>query len=208
MAESHCGGSTSGGDGTEGCHIAEHFGEGSLGLYDACAGAACLHAFYLAATLVEVTDYVAHALFGGDNLYLEDRLEEYGACLFGSLLEGLDSAELERELVGVDGVERAVDYSHLEAIEWVSCEHAVLHSGLEALLNRGDEFLGNVTALNLVDKLECSFEFVVGGLNAYDDVGKFTATTGLLLEYLAEFDGLGDGFFVSNLGTTLVALYP
>ena len=54
--------------------------------------------------------------------------------------------------------------------------------------------LGNVTALNLVYKLERAFEIVVGGFYAYDDVGKLTTTTGLLLEHFAEFYRLSDGF--------------
>ena len=71
-----------------------------------------------------------------------------------------------------------------------------------------DEFLRNVTALNLVDELEVALEAFVNGLYAYDDIGKLTTTTGLLLEYFAKLNGLGDCFLVGNLGTTLVALLP
>ena len=189
VRERHGAGGAARGDGTQGCNVAEHLGQRSLGFHDAGTAAACFHAFHLSAALVKVTDHVAHALLGGNNLYLEDGLQKHGACLFGSFLECLDGAELKRELVGVNRVERAVDHGHFQTVKRISGENAVLHCGLETLLDRGNVFLGNVTALNFVNKLERAFEIVVGGFNADDDVGKLTATTGLLLEYLAEFYG-------------------
>ena len=104
-------------------------------------------------------------------------------------------------------MERTVDYSHLQVFYRIAGKHTVLHCGLEALLDRGDELLGDVTALNLVDKLEVALEAFVNRLYAYDDIGKLTATTGLLLEYLAEFNRLGDGFLVGYLRTALVTFY-
>ncbi len=86
VAEGHCGCGATRSDCTEGGHITEHFGQRSLGLYDAGTAAACLHAFDLTATLVKVTDHVTHALLGGYNLYFEDGLEKHGTGLFGGFL--------------------------------------------------------------------------------------------------------------------------
>ena len=123
------------------------------------------------------------------------------------MLERLDSAELERELVGVDGVEATVKESHLKLLYRIACEDPILHGILEALLNCGDILLGHITALNLVNKLEAALEALVDGLDADDDVGELTTATGLLLECLAKLDGLGDSLLVGNLRTALVALY-
>ena len=104
-------------------------------------------------------------------------------------------------------MERTVDYSNLEVLYGEAGEYTVLHSCSEALLDRGDEFLGNVTTLDFINKLEVAFEAFVLRFNPNNDVGELTTTTGLLLEYFAEFDRTCDCFLVSNLGTTLVALY-
>ncbi len=207
MREAHCRSRTTRCDGTEGCHIAEHFGQRSLSLDDTGAGTAGFHAFYLATTLVKVGDNVAHGFLGGYDLYLHDRFEEDRAGLFASLLEGLDGTEFERKLVGVDRVERTVENSNLEVFYGEAGEDAVLHSRSEALLDGGDKLLGDVAALDFVDKFEVAFETFVDGLYAYDDVCELTTAACLLLEYFAELDGTCDSFLVCNLGTALVALY-
>ena len=74
-------------------------------------------------------------------------------------------------------MERTVDKSDLEVFYGEAGKNTVLHSGLETFLDRGNKFLGNVTALNLVYKLKIAFEAFVNGLYAYNDVGKFTTTT-------------------------------
>ena len=135
MRERHCRSGTAAGNCTQRSHITEHFGKRSLCLDNACARTACFHAFNLAAAFVQVRDDIAHRLFGCDNLDLHDRFEEHGTGLLGSFLECLDSAKLERQLVGVDRVERTVENSNLEVLYREAGENAVLHSRLEALLD-------------------------------------------------------------------------
>ena len=101
-------------------------------------------------------------------------------------------------------MERTVDDCNLELIYGEAGEHTVLHSCGETFLDRGDEFLGNVTALDFIDKLEVSFEAFVNWFYTNDDIGELTAATGLLLEHLAKLYRLGDSFLVSNLRTALV----
>ena len=204
----HGAGSTAGSDGTESRHIAEHFCQGHEGLHDAGTAAAAFHAFYLTTALVQVTDHVTHVLFGRNHFELHDGLHEAGASLRASVLVSLESGDFERELIGVHGVERTVEEFDLEAVQGEATEHTALHSVLEALLYRGDEFLGDVTASHLVLELQAAFlEVFVYGTYVHDDVGELTATTGLLLVNFAEVHRLGDGFLVVYLGLTLVALY-
>ena len=70
------------------------------------------------------------------------------------MLEGLDGAELEGELVGVHGVEATVEQRNLEALHGISGKHTVLHRCLETLLYAGDtplaEMFGYVTALRTI----------------------------------------------------------
>ena len=102
-------------------------------------------------------------------------------------------------------MERTIDQGHLQAVHRIATEHTVLHGALEALLNRGDEFLRNVTTLNLVDELESALLVVfIYRTNIDDDVGKLTATTALLLVNLTEVNSLGDGLLVVNLRLALV----
>ena len=102
-------------------------------------------------------------------------------------------------------MERTVEQFYLEAVEGIAAEHTALHGVLKALLNRGDEFLRNVTASHLVHELQAAFlEVFVYGTYVHDDIGKLTATTRLLLVDLAEVDSLRDGFLIVNLRLTLV----
>ena len=86
----------------------------------------------------------------------------------------------------------------------IASEDTIFHSCGEAFLDAGDELLGDVTTLNFVHELEAAFKAFINGLNAHDDVGEFTATTGLLLEHFAKLNGLGDGFFICYLRTALI----
>ena len=103
-------------------------------------------------------------------------------------------------------MERPVFQPHPQAVYFETGQRPVLHGFAEALLHRGDVFLGNVTAFNLVDKLQAGLAFF-GRLHGEDDIGEFTASTGLLLVHLAVVATAGDGFFVLYLGLALVYLY-
>ena len=203
----HGAGGTTGGDGTESGYVTEHFGEGNLSLHDASTAAAAFHAFHLSATLVQVTNHVTHVFFGSNHLKFHDGLHEDGTCLRASILVCLQSGDFEGELVRVHGVERTVKKFNLEAVKRIATEDTALHGVFKAFLNRGNEFLGDVTAGHLVLELQATFlEVFVHGTHVHDDVSELTTTTGLLLVNLAEVDGLGDGFLVVHLGLTLVIM--
>ena len=105
-------------------------------------------------------------------------------------------------------MERTVGEDNLEVCHRIATEYATLHSVLEALLYRGDEFLRNVTTLNLVDELEVALLIIcVLRTDCNDDVSELTTTTRLLLVNLAELYRLCNCLLVVNLGLTLVTLY-
>ena len=87
----------------------------------------------------------------------------------------------------------------------------ILHGCLEALLDRGDELLRNVTTLHLVDELQTAIlldvPIVINRTNVNDDVSELTATTRLLLVNLTiTHNSLRDSLLIVNLGLTLVTL--
>ena len=207
MRELHAGGCTTGGDGTQCGYITEHLAQGHFGFHDTCAGASGIHTLYLTTTLRQVANDITHVLFGGYHLYLHDRLHQGRFRLHASVLERHLCADFERQLVRVNGVERTIDNGYFEFLQRIASEHTGLHSGLEALLDRGDIFLRNVTTLHLVHELQCSLELGVTRLYANNHIGELTATTGLLLVGLAQLNGLRDSLTVCHLRTTLVALY-
>ena len=105
-------------------------------------------------------------------------------------------------------MEASVQKLHLQAVKRESTKHTTLHGRLKALLNRGNELLGDVTASNLVLKLQATlFVVLIHGTDIDDNVCKLTAATGLLLVNLTEVDSLGDSLFIVNLGLALVAFY-
>ena len=105
-------------------------------------------------------------------------------------------------------MERTIEQLNLKAVHREATKNTTLHSILEALLYRRNEFLRNVTAGNLVDKLQATlFEVLVNRTNINDNVCKLTTTTGLLLVNLAEVNRLRNGLFVVNLRLTLITFY-
>ena len=105
-------------------------------------------------------------------------------------------------------MERTVKKFNLEAVKRIATEDTALHGVFKAFLNRGNEFLGDITAGHLVLELQATFlEVFVHGTHVHDDVSELTTTTGLLLVNLAEVDSLGDGFFVVHLRLALVTFH-
>ena len=202
VGELHGGVGATGGDGAESRDIAKHLFEGDFGVN-------CLNADFgvdaleHAAAAVEVAGDISDIGVGGENFELHDGFEEHGSCLAASFLEADLGADLEGELVGVDGMEGSVDDFDLEAVEGIACEYAVLHGFFETFLDGGHVFLGDVAAFDFADELK-SDEAFVGGAEFEEDIGELTFTTGLLFVDFVVLDGSGDGFFVGYFGATLV----
>ena len=84
-----------------------------------------VHAQDAAAAGVEVAVDVAHVLLGDADLDGHDRLEQDRLGLLDALLERHRRRDLERELVGVDRVERAVVERRLEVGQGIAGEDAL-----------------------------------------------------------------------------------
>ena len=106
-------------------------------------------------------------------------------------------------------MERTIDNNDLQRVNRIATEDTILHSCLEALLDRGDELLGDVTTFHLVDELQTTvlldIPVLINRTDIYDDISELTATTRLLLVNLTvTHDSLGDGFLIVNLGLTMM----
>src|SRR5204862_5937171 len=102
----------------------------------------------------EVADDVAEEVLGGDDLDLEDRLEQDRLGAPGRLLEGKRTGDLEGDLRRVGVVVLAVHERHADVDHRVAGAHAGLQRLLDALLDRGDELGGDRAAADLRDEVE------------------------------------------------------
>ncbi len=100
-------------------------------------------------------------------------------------------------------MERTVYEGHLHRVYGVTCQRTVRHCRLETFLNRRDELLGNVTALDGVFEYETCLFGIVVRTDLEDDIGELTATTGLFLEHLTVLELLGERLFVVDLRSAL-----
>ena len=83
-----------------------------------------------------------------------DWLLEAGAALLEGLDKGVSTGRAEGHFTGVYGVVGAIVQAHLAADDFVTCNRALLHSSLEALVDRWNIFTGDTTTGDVV------FEFV------------------------------------------------
>ena len=102
-------------------------------------------------------------------------------------------------------MERTIEHGDLHTLQFVSGQRTGFDGLLEAFFDRRDEFLRNVTSLDLGNKFQTGLSFAVG-FHAEDHIGKLTTTTRLLLVHLAVFDSTGERFLVSHLRLTFVHL--
>jgi hypothetical protein len=159
------------------------------------------HTCDVAAAAVEVADDVAHVLLRDDDLDLHDRLDDDRAAAVDGILQRQRARDLERHLVRVDVVLRAVDDGHLEVDDRVAGDHAVLHRFLHAGLDRLRPLLAQALALDLPLELEAGT--TLQRLEVGDDVAVLALAAGLLdVTALGSLDRLGDRFAVRDLRAT------
>ena len=149
-----------------------------------------LHALDTPTTRVEVANHVAHEVFGRDNLYFHNGLQEHGLRLAGRLLKAHRRRDLKRHLRRVDFVVRTVEERHLDVDHGITGQNAAFHGFFHAGLHRGDVLLGHHAADDLVDKLEAGAGFV--GLHLQPDVTVLAAATRLADELALLFHRLAD----------------
>ena len=187
-------------------HVAELLRERNEGLDHAGSVGGGVHGRDLSPAPVQVADDVTHVLLRSHDLDEHDRLEEDRLALRACMAESHAGSDLERQLVGIHGVERSVQQRDLERLHLVSGETAVGHRGLETLLDARDVLLGDIATLDLVYELQAG-DTLVRGSDLHDDVGELAAAARLLLEHLAVLETGGDGFLVVDLGGTLVDVH-
>src|SRR5439155_20111070 len=95
---------------------------------------------------VGIADAVPGELLGYDDLDLHDRLDDHRTRLRHGRLECHGARDLERHLVRVDLVRRAVHDGRLEVHHRIAGDDAVLHGLLDALLDGLRPFLREAVA--------------------------------------------------------------
>ena len=205
MVEGHRARSTSGRKGPEDRYVTELLGERYERLdYPRTVGGG-IHSLDLAATAVEVTDDVTHVVLRSHDLEGHDRFEKYWLCLRAGMAESHARCHLEGKLIRIDRMVGTVDDGNLHRLDLVTCKDTVGHCRLEALFDARDEFLRDISSLDLVVELKTGNAFI-GRTDLNDDVSELASAAGLLLEDLAQLDAAGDGLLVVDLRSTLVDL--
>ena len=116
--------------------------------------AARVHAADAAAAAVEIAHQVAGEVRRRVDLDVHDRLEDRRARARHRVLEGEPARHLERELVRVDVVVRAVEHGDAEVDHRKAGEIAAHARFLDALFDRRDELARDRAAEDVVDELE------------------------------------------------------
>jgi hypothetical protein len=85
---------------------------------------------------------------------------------------------------------RTVEQFNLSDCQRIATENTILHGVLETFLYRRNEFLRNVTTLNLSTNCSPPSLSLIHRTNINNDVGELTTTTTLLLVNLTQIDSL------------------
>ncbi len=117
-------------------------------------GAARVHAADAAAPAVQIAHQVAGVVARRVDLDVHHRLEQRRARARHAVLERERRRHLERQLVRVDRVERAVEDRGAEIDHRVAGQEAAEPRVLDALLDRRDELPRDRAAEDVVDELE------------------------------------------------------
>src|SRR5205823_11360973 len=161
--------------------------------------AARLQALDAAAARVEIAHHVAEVLLGRHDLHGHNGFEKLRLRPLGGVLERHRAGDLEGHLARVDVVIRAVDQLHPDVDDGVAGHDAGLHRLLDAEVDRGDVFLGNLAADDLVDEV-----VAVAGIHRLEvdhGVAVLAAAAGLADETALDLlDRLADGLAVGDLG--------
>ena len=135
---------------------------------------------------VDVAHDVAHVFFGAGHDDLHDRLEQRRRRFRAGLLEGHAAADLEAHLGRVDLMEGTVQYGGFDVHHLEAGEDAREHGSLDALVDAGDELLGDRAAGDFVDEL-----VALAGLVGFDH--QFDVRVLALAAGLADVTGVDRG---------------
>src|SRR5690606_30243293 len=178
--------------------VAEHLGEGNLGLDDLATARNVFHALDHATTGGQVAHNVAGVFFRRFDFHSHHGLEQHRVGLAHAFLERHGRSHAERVLVRVDVVVRTEEQCDLDVDHRVAGHHARRQGFLNTLVDCGNVFARNHTTLDGVD------EFVAATrLERFElehDVTVLTTTARLLDELAFDFlDRLANGFAVGHL---------
>src|SRR6266480_7736136 len=103
-----------------------------------------------ATTAAQVAADVSLEFVGRDVFALHDRFQQNGFALFKAIFHGKNRGQFERELTGIDFVERTVNDIDLNIDDRVPPEHAVEHRFLDAFFDGRNVFARNDAADDFV----------------------------------------------------------
>src|SRR5690606_13151975 len=111
--------------------------------------------------------------------------------------------------IRIDIVEGTVEQTNFHGLDRITSQRTIIHSLLKALLDGRNKFSRDHPANDTIDKVQPCLNLTGFWIRIFwsqlkYDVRKFTFTTGLLLVHLFVFNISKQGFFVSNLWSSLV----
>ena len=101
-------------------------------------------------------------------------------------------------------MERSVDYSNLQLIQRISGQYTVSHCRSKTFLDRRDEFFGDITSFDFIDKLQSAFKIRICRFYTNNNISKLTTSTRLFFINFTKFNRLSNSLFIRHLRTTLI----
>src|SRR5574344_1377523 len=170
-------------------------------------GVVCFHTLNLATTLIQVTDYITHTLFGSNNLKTHYRFHQSRSRLNTSTTECTGCTNFKRKGIRVNRMEFSVKNGNLKRFQWSTHQHTGFHCIGKAFFNCGQISPWQSFTLSGINKLQTTCPIRISRRNFNDNTCIVTFTTSLFLILFTQLYRTNDCLFVANLRTTLVALY-
>mmetsp|Transcript_14496 Transcript_14496/g.24999 ORF Transcript_14496/g.24999 Transcript_14496/m.24999 type:complete len:620 (+) Transcript_14496:1166-3025(+) len=189
-------------------HVLEHLGKGHQG-FNSLDWTTFAQVQHLATSRVDITQHITHRLLRSDHIDLHDRFHQSGTSLPQTFLHGSASGNFKRQNRRIDIVVGTIDQSGSDSQHRETGNNTVAELAFQTLLHTWNEFLGDGTTLDLVDKFKGRLERVFLGDRLKLDLNAsiLTRATRLLLVGVIHFRHAGDGLTVGDLRSTHIAFH-
>ena len=171
-----------------------------------CVGSS-FHTFDTATTGVDVTDNVAHVIFGYCYCYFHDGFQQNSVTFSHSFFESHGTSDLVSGFGGVNVMVGTIVNFSLNAQYGIAAQDTALHCLLNTFIDSGDVFFRNRTTNCRIYEFVVVFSICADRVETYFTVTILTTTTRLTNEFTFNVNFFAECFFVSYLRSTNVSFY-
>ena len=169
-----------------------------------CVGSS-FHTFDTTTTGVDVTDNVAHVIFGYCYCYFHDGFQQHCVTFSHCFFESHGTGDLVSGFGGVNVMVGTIVNFSLNAQYGIAAQNTALHCLLNTFVDSRDIFFRNRTTNCRIYEFIVVFCICTNRVEANFTVTILTTTTGLTYEFTFNVNFLTECFFVSYLRSTYVS---